>query len=405
MGERTRIALLGATGSIGTQTIDVVRMHPDLLEVTALAAGGSRPDALAAAARELGAAHVAVASRPSDGSTPADASSHEGAPTTHTPLDDLADLGIEVAYGSSATCDLCSLDDVDLVVNALSGAAGVRASYATLRAGKRLALANKESLVVAGELIMPLATTGGNLLPVDSEHSAIWQCLAGEDSRELYRIWLTCSGGPFRGRSRGELAAVTAADALAHPTWSMGPKITIDSATLMNKGLEVIEAMHLFGVGVDDIRVVVHPQSVVHSMVEYADGSVKAQAGVADMRVPIQYALTFPHRSPSPAEHPDFTQMPALSFEDADVETFRCLALALEAGRAGGTLPAVMNAANEVAVAAFLSGACRLTDIDACVESVMASHDTSRVEGIDQLADIDRASRIAARGWLEAHRL
>lgn len=378
----TRIALLGSTGSIGTQTLDVARMHPDKVQVVALAAG-SRVEQLVQQALEFKVPHVALGDERCKGAA------------------SLAQLGPEVSVGFGATAveALVQLEDVDLVVNALSGAAGLRASYSTLAGGRKLGLANKESLVVGGELIMPLATHE-TMLPVDSEHSAIYQCLLGEHPQEMRRIWLTCSGGPFRGFSRSQLAQVTAADALAHPTWNMGPKITIDSASLMNKGLEVIEAHHLFGVGVDDIRVVVHPQSCVHSMVEYVDGSVKAHLGVADMRIPIQFALSYPHRWESPAAACDFATLHALEFMDPDLETFRCLALALEAGRAGGTLPCVMNAANEVAVASFLGGACRLTDIDAAVEYAMERMGCQKVESLEQLEELDALARASAASYL-----
>lgn len=260
---KMRLVILGATGSIGTQALDVVRMHPDKLEVVALAAG-RRVDEMVRYAQEFGCKHLAFGDE-----TVRDA-----------PALAQLDADVHVGFGAAAVAALTQLDDVDIVLNALSGEAGMRASYDTLKAGRILALANKESLVVGGDLIMPLATHE-TLLPVDSEHSAIYQCYLGEFPHEARRIWLTCSGGPFRGMTRGELSQVTAAQALAHPTWNMGPKITIDSATLMNKGLEVIEAQHLFDVKTDDIRVVVHPQSCVHSMVEYVDGSVKAHLGVA----------------------------------------------------------------------------------------------------------------------------
>ncbi len=375
---KMRLVILGVTGSIGTQALDVVRMHPDKLEVVALAAG-RRVDEAVRYAQEFGCGHLAFGDE-----------TVRDAPALAR-LDD----NVSVGFGAAAVAALTQLDDVDVVLNALSGEAGMRASYDTLKAGRILALANKESLVVGGDLIMPLATHE-TLLPVDSEHSAIYQCYLGEFPHDARRIWLTCSGGPFRGMTRGELSQVTAAQALAHPTWNMGPKITIDSATLMNKGLEVIEAQHLFDVKTDDIRVVVHPQSCVHSMVEYVDGSVKAHLGVADMRIPIQFALSYPHRWESPATQVDFTQMAPLEFLDPDLDTFRCLTLALEAGRAGGTLPCVMNAANEVAVAAFLADACRLTDIDATVEQVMEQVGSEPVESLEQLEEIDARSRALA---------
>lgn len=378
-----RLVILGATGSIGTQALDVARMHADKVEVVALAAG-RRVDEAVAFAREFGCKHLAFGDESVRGATA---------------LAQL-DADVHVGFGPEAVAALTQLDDVDIVLNALSGEAGMRASYDTLKAGRVLALANKESLVVGGDLIMPLATHE-TLLPVDSEHSAIYQCYLGEYPSEARRIWLTCSGGPFRGMTREQLSQVTAAQALAHPTWNMGPKITIDSATLMNKGLEVIEAQHLFDVSTDEIRVVVHPQSCVHSMVEFVDGSVKAHLGVADMRIPIQFALSYPHRWESPAARPDFTQMAALEFLDPDLDTFRCLALALEAGRTGGTLPCVMNAANEVAVAAFLDDACRLTDIDATVEQIMERMGSEPVVSLEQLEEIDARSRELAREILK----
>lgn len=375
---KLRIALLGSTGSIGTQTLDVCRMHPDKLQVTALACG-SRVEQLAAQAAEFSVEHLALG----------EASCKDSAAVAQLPS------GAQVGFGAAAVAALVQLEDVDIVVNALSGAAGLRASYDTLVCGKKLALANKESLVVGGDLIMPLATHE-TLLPVDSEHSAIYQCYLGEHPREASRIWLTCSGGPFRGYTRDQLSQVTAAQALAHPTWNMGPKITVDSASLMNKGLEVIEAHHLFGLSADEIRVVVHPQSCVHSMVEYVDGSVKAHLGVADMRIPIQFALSYPHRWESPAQSCDFTKLHSLEFLDPDAATFRCLGLALDACREGGTLPAVMNAANEVAVAAFLAGSCHLTDIDAVVGKTMDALGGQKVQSLEQLEEIDAAARAHA---------
>jgi len=283
-----------------------------------------------------------------------------------------------------------------VIVNAMVGAAGLRASEAALRSGSRLALANKESLVVGGELLMPLAAPG-QLLPVDSEHSAIFQCLWGEPASRMQRIWLTASGGPFRGWDRARLASVTVDQALAHPRWTMGPKITIDSATLMNKGLEAIEAHHLFGASYDQIRIVVHPQSTVHSMVEFSDGSVKAHLGAADMRVPIQYALSHPDRWDAPTAPLDFTALGSLDFEPVDMDTFGCLRVALHAGRTGGTLPAAMNAANEVAVAAFLDHSVRFLDIEAIVLRVVEEHSTERVESLDQLEEVDQRARSRAR--------
>lgn len=368
-----RIALLGSTGSIGRQTIDVATRNPQRVRIVALAANRSGA-ALSEQAHALGVSCLAIAD------------------PARAPLDDDLPVGCSCACGPEAVVALAASHDVDIVVNALVGAVGLRASEAALRAGKRLALANKESLVVGGDLLMPLAAPG-QLVPVDSEHSAIFQCLAGEDPDRVERLWLTASGGPFRGWTRAALAGVTVEQALAHPRWTMGPKITIDSATLMNKGLETIEAHHLFEVGYDRISIVVHPQSTVHSLVEFRDGSVKGHLGVADMRVPIQYALSHPDRWDAPAPALDLTLLGNLGFEAPDPGTFRCLALALEAGRTGGTLPAAMNAANEVAVAAFLDHRLGFTGIDGVVETVMNAHDTCDVESFEQLEAIDAAAR------------
>ncbi len=376
---RLRVAVLGCTGSIGTQALDVCRAHPDRLDVRALAVSSST-QGLVDAAREFGAGHVAVAD-------PAHA--HDAA------LEGLPE-GCELGIGNDAVAELAELDDVDCVLVAVVGAIGIRASHAALRAGKACAFANKEALVVGGDLLMPLAQEG-QVVPVDSEHSAIFQCLEGQQRASLERIWLTCSGGPFYGWDASRLAGVTPAQALAHPKWSMGPKITVDSATLMNKGLEVIEAHHLFGVDVDDVAVLVHPQSRIHSMVELRDGSVIAQLASADMREPIQYAFSYPERWESPMDRVDFRDEPPLTFGRPDTDAFRCLALAIEAGREGGTMPAAMNAANEVANAAFRDSRCGFLDIARIVEAVMDATDVERVESLEQLADVDAASRELAR--------
>ena len=378
-----RVAVLGCSGSIGTQTLDVCRQHAGKVKVVALSVHGST-DALVKAAREFGVAHVAVAD---------EAHAHDAV---------LAELpnGCVLGTGPSAVVELGTLDEVDCVVSAVVGAAGIEAGLAALKAGKVLAYANKESIVVGGDLLMPLVAPG-QLIPVDSEHSAIYQCLVGERSRDLRRIWLTCSGGPFYGRSRAELAKVTAADALAHPTWSMGPKITIDSASLMNKGLEVLEAHHLFDVHVDDVCVLVQRQSRIHSMVEFVDGSVKAQLGPSDMRIPIQYALSYPERWEAPCEPVDWCAEPALTLGEADEEAFGCLALAREAGRAGGTLPCAMNAANEVANAAFRQNRCGFLDIERVVAHVMDKTSLDRVQSLEQLKDCDARARALAREALQ----
>ena len=408
-GAPRRVAVLGSTGSIGTQTLDVARRHPDKVCIVALAAG-TRDEELLEQARSFGVDRIAL------GDEGAAKRAAGNAPES-----------VAVGAGMDAACDLVRADDVDIVVNSLVGAAGLRASCETLAAGKTLALANKESLVVGGDLIMPMAraldaSRGWNsdgaagsgavltrsLMPIDSEHGAIYQCLVGEDAREVSRLWVTASGGPFRGRTRDDLRTVGPRDALKHPTWNMGAKITIDSSTLMNKGLEVIEAHHLFAMPYDKIEVVVQPQSAIHSMVEFSDGSVKAHLGTTDMRIPIQYALSFPERWDAPVEPLDFRTLGSLEFAAPDTDTFRCLALARAAGMRGGTLPCAMNAANEIAVAAFLREECAFLDIAACVEAVMDAHEAggcggvARVESIDQLQEVDAWARDVASSWIEA---
>lgn len=378
-----RVAILGASGSIGRQTLDVCRQHADRLDVVAITVYDSVEFA-AKAAREFGCRHVVVANE-----------ARRDDPA-------LADMPAqtEVTFGARALEELVQGDDVDSVVSAVVGFAGIRAGYAALKAGKALMYANKESLVVGGDLLMPMVRPG-QLIPVDSEHSAIYQCLVGERRSDLYRIWLTCSGGPFYGMGREELSHVTAAMALKHPTWSMGSKITIDSATLMNKGLEVLEAHHLFEVPVDQVNVLVHPQSMVHSMVEFSDGVVKAQLGPSDMRIPIQYALSFPERWETPCDRVDYRDVCDFSFGRADERAFGCLRLAKEAGRAGGTMPCAMNAANEVANLAFRQGRCGFLDIEAIVEAVMDAHDVAPVESLEQLEQLDSQARDEARSQLK----
>ena len=381
-GARLRVAVLGCSGSIGTQTLDVCRRHADRVQVVALSVAGSTAS-LVAAAREFSVGRVAVAS-PEHAADPC--------------LAELPD-GCELGIGSSAVTELATLPEVDVVVNALVGFAGIHAGYEALRAGKTLAYANKESIVCGGDLLMPLAAPG-RLIPVDSEHSAIFQCLVGERHEDVARLWLTCSGGPFWGRTREGLAGVTAAEALAHPTWTMGPQITIDCATLMNKGLEVIEAHHLFGVPMDLVSVLVHRQSKVHSMVEFVDGTTKAQLGASDMRAPIQYALSYPERWEATAERVDWWQCAPLTFDAPDTDTFGCLELAYAAGRAGGTLPCAMNAANEVANAGFRQGLCGFLDIERIVARVMDETGVERVESIRQLDEVDARARARAAAVL-----
>lgn len=397
-----RIVVLGSTGSIGTQTVDVVRQHSDELEIVGLAVNTRVGDMLAQA-RAHNVRNLAVGDeRLADQAIASEVREQAGA------------QGVW-GFGMDAVVDLVRLPEADVVVNALVGAAGLRASYETLRAGKVLALANKESLVVGGDLIMPLAaqvdaqrrTAGaapavgpaGALMPIDSEHGAIYQCLLGESEREVSRLWVTASGGPFRGRKRADLEGITPAQALNHPTWNMGAKISIDSSTLMNKGLEVIEAHHLFNMPYDKISVVVQPQSAIHSMVEFTDGSVKAHLGTTDMRIPIQFALSYPQRWEAPVEPLDFTKLGSLEFAPADTDTFRCLELARHAGGVGGTLPCVMNAANEVAVAAFLAEQGSYLGIAECVEAVMDAHEregVQKVESLEQLQALDAWARETA---------
>lgn len=397
-----RIVILGSTGSIGTQTVDVVRQHPEELEIVGLAVN-TRVQEMLEQARAHKVKNLAVGDE-----------RLAQAPLVSEVREQAA--GELCGYGMDAVVDLVRLPEADVVVNALVGAAGLRASYETLRAGKVLALANKESLVVGGDLIMPLAARvdeqrraagvapkvgpAGALMPIDSEHGAIYQCLLGESEKEVSRLWVTASGGPFRGKTRADLEGITPAQALKHPTWNMGAKISIDSSTLMNKGLEVIEAHHLFNMPYEKINVVVQPQSAIHSMVEFTDGSVKAHLGTTDMRIPIQFALSYPKRWAAPVEPLDFTKLGTLEFAPADTETFRCLALARHAGSVGGTLPCVMNAANEVAVASFLAEEGTYLGIAECVEAVMNAHEqrgVQNVESLEQLIELDAWARDCAR--------
>jgi 1-deoxy-D-xylulose-5-phosphate reductoisomerase len=377
------LALLGSTGSIGTQTLDVVRAEPDAVEVVALAAASS-VEHLAAQAREFRPKLVAIVDA-----------------TKRDALVDAVPPGTEVLAGDEALEELATAADV--VLNAVVGFAGLRVTLAALRAGKRLALANKESLIAGGPVVQRArATPGAELVPVDSEHCAVHQCLRGSDDpdAEVARIVLTASGGPFRGRSADALADVTVADALAHPTWSMGPKITVDSSTLMNKGLEVIEAHELFGTPYDRIEVVVHPQSVVHSMVEFADGATLAQLSLPDMRLCIGYALAWPMRLHAPFGTIDWTALGRLDFEPPDHEAFPCLDLAYEAGRLGGTAPAWLNAANEVAVAAFLDGRLRWRSIPDVLRGTLEGHDGAQADSVEAVVDADRSARAAADALL-----
>ena len=378
-----RVCVLGSTGSIGTQTLDVARRHPEVVKIVALSAN-TQAELLFEQAREFSVEHAVLANV-------------EIAEAWRARF---AEIGATLHAGPEAIVELCNLPEVDMVVNSLVGAAGMQASYATLVAGKQLALANKESLVVGGDVLMPLSTHE-TLLPIDSEHGAIYQCLLGEDPAEVTRLWVTASGGPFRGKKAADLQNITVEQALSHPTWNMGRKISIDSSTLMNKGLEVIEAHHLFAMPYDKIAVVVQPQSAIHSMVEFTDGSVKAHLGTTDMRIPIQFALSYPARWSAPVEPLDFRTLGSLEFEAPDLETFRCLALAIEAGTTGGTLPAVMNAANEVAVAAFLAEHIPYLGIAELVERAMnhavREGSVNEATSIEELLAVDAETRVYAR--------
>ena len=369
------ISVLGSTGSIGRQTLAVAE-HLGL-RVAALSAG-RKIDMLEEQARKFRPSLVAVFDE-------------EAARRFKTAV---ADTDIRVVSGMEGLIEAATLPESDCVVTAVSGAVGLRPTLAAIDEKKRIALANKETLVCAGELVMARAAArGAEIVPVDSEHSAIFQCLAGRGEGELRKILLTCSGGPFRGRKRAELEDVTPAQAISHPNWSMGAKISVDSATLMNKGLEFIEAMHLFGVTPDDIQVVVHPQSVIHSMVELVDGTVIAQLGVPDMGLPIQLALTWPERRASMFEHLDFWRLKDLSFEAPDLENMPCLALAMNAARTGGTAPCVMSAANEEAVHLFLKGRLGYNRIYEAAAGAVESIGAVQGADLDTILAADQAAR------------
>ena len=373
---RKKIAILGSTGSIGTQTLQVIEDHSDLYEAYVLTAN-SQADLLIEQAKKFKPAQVVIA----------DESRYEYV------RDALADLPIQVYAGADSLAQVVQNDEVDIVLTALVGFAGLRPTVAAIKAHKQIALANKETLVVAGELVTQLAVENrAAILPVDSEHSAIFQSLMGEQS-EIEKIILTASGGPFRKFSMEELKSVTPAMALKHPNWDMGAKITIDSATMMNKGFEVIEAKWLFGVEAEDIQVVVHPQSVVHSAVQFRDGAVKAQLGVPDMRVPIQLALSYPRRLESSFDRLDWYHMADLTFEAPDMEKFRCLALAFEALQRGGTVPCVVNAANEVVNLAFRQGRCSFLSMADVIEKTMERATFVSKPTLDDYFAIDAEAR------------
>jgi 1-deoxy-D-xylulose-5-phosphate reductoisomerase len=384
-----RLAILGSTGSIGTSALEVVEQRPERFQVVSLAAARS-VETLAAQARRHRPRVIAVLD------AEAAAGLRELLP------EELAGRVVHGTAGYFAAAVDCG---PDLLLSAMVGAAGLVPTFAAVQAGIDVALANKETLVAAGgPVTAKAAETGARIIPVDSEHSAIFQALNGGSRGEVAALWLTASGGPFRELPAARLAQVTPAQALDHPNWSMGPKITVDSATLMNKGLEVIEAAWLFGQPLEKVRVVIHPQSVVHSMVEFLDGTVLAQLGVADMRVPIASALTHPERLEWDLPRLEPAKMASLTFEEPDMGRFPALRLAREAGLAGGVAPAVLNAANEVAVEAFLAGGLGFTGITACVEAVLERHPGGPAETVAAVLEADRRAREAARGWLEERR-
>lgn len=370
-----QIGILGSTGSIGTQTLEIVRNHTEELQVTALAAG-SNIELLEQQIREFRPRIAAVWKE-------------ENAATLRTMV---RDMDVRIVSGMEGLIEAAVLEQNEILVTAIVGMIGIQPTIAAIRAGKDIALANKETLVTAGHIIMPLAEKCHvRILPVDSEHSAIFQCLNGENSREIDKILLTASGGPFRGRDTAFLSSVRLADALKHPNWSMGRKITVDSATMVNKGLEVMEARWLFGVGLEDIQVVVQPQSVIHSMVQFQDGAVLAQLGTPDMKLPIQYALFYPERQFLPGKRLDFDTLASIDFEKPDPDVFRGLSLAYQAGRTGGSLPTVFNAANEFAVARFLEERIRFLDIYRIIEECMEAHKKVEHPSVDEI--------LAAEQW------
>lgn len=368
-----KIAILGSTGSIGTQTLEVARTNQDI-EVTALAAGRNIT-LLEQQIREFRPKLAAVWDE-------------EDAKTLRTAV---KDLDVRVLSGMDGLIEVCTEPSAEIVVTAIVGMIGIRPTIAAMEAGKDIALANKETLVTAGHIIMPLAEqTGVKILPVDSEHSAIFQCLNGETHNKIHKILLTASGGPFRGRTREQMMDIQVEDALKHPNWTMGRKITIDSSTMVNKGLEVMEAKWLFGVSMDQVQVVVQPQSVIHSMVEFEDGAVIAQLGTPDMKLPIQYALYYPERRFLPGERLDFTKHGQITFEAPDYENFRGLALAREAGKRGGSLPTVFNAANELAVAAFLDRKIGYLAITDMIEAAMGQHQVIENPSVEEILDTEQ---------------
>lgn len=378
---KKRIAILGSTGSIGTQALDVIAQHPDVFEVEVLTAQNNA-GLLIAQAKQHKPNAVVIANEK----------------LYQQVKEELLPLGIKVFAGENALASIVEMDTIDLVLTALVGYSGLKPTIRAIQAGKNIALANKETLVVGGELVTRLAKEKGvNIYPVDSEHSAIFQCIVGEFHNKIEKIILTASGGPFRGMKKSDLTKVTKAQALKHPNWSMGAKVTIDSASLMNKGLEVIEAKWLFGLRADQVEVVVHPQSIIHSMVQFEDGSIKAQLGLPDMRLPIQFAMTYPKRLKSDFPRFDFANYPALTFERPDTETFRNLALAFEALNRGGNMPCVLNAANEVVVEEFLQDRIGFLQMSDVVEQCLSKMNYVASPGLEDYVNTDKETRIKAK--------
>ncbi|ADG82222.1 1-deoxy-D-xylulose-5-phosphate reductoisomerase [Thermincola potens] len=371
------IAIIGSTGSIGTQTLEVIDLFPDHFNVVALAAG-SNTELLAEQAARYRPQLVCIGQKD----------------LYHDLKEKIGHLECKVTAGPEGLVEVATFSKADVVVTSITGALGLVPTVEAIKSGKNIALANKETLVAAGDIVMALAHEYGvKILPVDSEHSAIFQCLNGEDNRRISKLILTASGGPFRGKNRSQLVDIGPEDALRHPNWSMGAKITVDSATLMNKGLEVIEAKWLFGVDLSNIDVVIHPQSVIHSMVEFVDGSIIAQLGLPDMKLPIQYALTYPQREPNNFPRLDLSQIRNLTFEEPDRQTFSCLDIAFAAARKGGTMPAVMNAANEEAVALFLKKKIKFLDIPNIILKVMERHRLIEKPQLSQILECDAWAR------------
>jgi 1-deoxy-D-xylulose-5-phosphate reductoisomerase len=385
LSKKKNIAILGSTGSIGTQTLDVIRGNADLFNVFLITAQ-SNADLLISQSLEFSPRYVVICD--------------EG--KYQQVKEALINTQVKVLAGINAVIEIVTHFDIDIVLTAMVGFAGLEPTIAAIKAGKDIALANKETLVVAGELVTGLAKQHNvKILPVDSEHSAIFQCLAGEEGNAIEKIILTASGGPFRGKTLSFLEGVVKEDALKHPNWVMGAKITIDSATLMNKGLEVIEAKWLFDVDVDQIEVIVHPQSIIHSMVQFEDGSIKAQMGLPDMKLPIQYALSYPGRLKNSFKRFDFTKYPELTFEKPDVDTFRNLGLAFEALKQGGNMPCIINAANEIAVAGFLSKNIGFLAMSAIIEQCMQHIQFVASPVLDDYLNTDKETRIFAQNLIQ----